>query len=61
MPHDANGKLLQKGDRVKVEFEVVEVYPGADMCNVQLRNVVARKDGVQDGWTTTANTLEKKD
>ena len=35
MPHDANGNLLKKGDRVTVEFEVREVWESAD-CNVTL-------------------------
>lgn len=63
MPHDVKGQLLQKGDKVKIEFEVVEVYPGAQMCNVQLKQVVGRSDGHEgtyhDHYTCTASTVEK--
>lgn len=40
--HDVNGAELKKGDRVLVEFEVTELYPGNDACNVSLTAVHAQ-------------------
>lgn len=40
MPHDKNGVLLAKGDKVLIEFTVRDVYPGADMCNVTLERAI---------------------
>ena len=37
MPHDKNGKLLNVGDRVTVEFEVTEIHMAEDYCNTTLR------------------------
>ena len=38
--HDRNGRLIKKGDIVKIEYEVVDTSPGTDYCNVTLRPVV---------------------
>jgi hypothetical protein len=39
MPHDRNGKELRKGDRVTMEFDVLDVSIGEDACNVHLAAV----------------------
>lgn len=36
MPHDANGRLVEVGQRVAVEFEVREVNSSPDYCNCTL-------------------------
>jgi hypothetical protein len=42
MPHDRNGKELRKGDRVTMEFDVLDVSIGEDACNVHLAAVAPR-------------------
>jgi hypothetical protein len=42
MPHDAKGRLIQVGDKVAIEFEVLEVFEG-DFCNMKLRSVLPMK------------------
>jgi hypothetical protein len=39
MPHDRNGKELRKGDRVTMEFDVLDVSMSDDGCNVHLAAV----------------------
>ena len=39
MPHDKNGKLVEKGATVNVSFKVVDVYTGDDYCNASLETV----------------------
>lgn len=57
MPHDKNGKVLQAGDKVLIEMTVRELYPGADMCNV---NLVRNVEGEQQlSLTCQAKQLEK--
>ncbi len=36
MPHDANGNVINKGDRVMVPCVVTDVQPGAEYCNCTL-------------------------
>jgi hypothetical protein len=36
MPHDKLGQELREGDTVTLEMTVKALYPGAEMCNVQL-------------------------
>jgi hypothetical protein len=59
MPHDVKGQELKKGDKVVIEGEVDEVYPGADMCNVRVKTKHVRSDGLNDTLTTTASLVEK--
>lgn len=40
MPHDKNGKELQVGDIVKVEFRVERLDTAIDYCNVSLKSVI---------------------
>ena len=46
MPHDQNGRELKPGDRVTVEFEVANVYPGAEQCNITLTRAVPGEQGL---------------
>lgn len=41
MPHDKNGKLVEKGAKVRVDFVVTEVYQteGDGYCNASLETV----------------------
>jgi hypothetical protein len=59
MPHDVKGQELKVGDKVMLEGEVTEVYPGARMCNVSVKSKHVREDGLHDTLTTTASLVEK--
>lgn len=39
MPHDINGKKLKVGDRVTMEFTVLDVMTNEDYCNCTLASV----------------------
>lgn len=54
--HDVNGAEIKKGDRVLVEFEVADLYPGNDACNVSLCAVHAQSSGYKP--TLTLNTKQ---
>lgn len=41
--HDANGKLLQKGDVVLIPAVITELQPGEDFCNVSVESVFGRR------------------
>lgn len=40
MSHDKNGKLVQVGDVVAVEFKVKSVMGGEDFCNCSLESII---------------------
>lgn len=40
MPHDKNGSLIQKGDRVLIECEVQEVSESLEYCNIKVKPVI---------------------
>ncbi len=40
MPHDKNGTLVEKGDRVLVEFVVEDVQQSEDYCNLTVKTVL---------------------
>ncbi len=39
MPHDANGRVIQKGDRVDVPCVVTSISTGEEYCNCSLETV----------------------
>ncbi len=39
MPHDKNGRVVEPGQRVTVEFIVKHVHQAEDYCNVDLESV----------------------
>ncbi len=39
MPHDVNGRVIKKGDRVNVRCVVKEVQAGEEYCNCLLETV----------------------
>lgn len=59
MPHDKRGVLLQPGDKVRMEFTVKEVHPGAETCNVSL--VRLEPEEQQLYLTCQAKQVEKID
>lgn len=48
MPHDRNGKPIEKGDEVLIRATVVDVYAGEKLCNANFR-VVDPADLAADG------------
>lgn len=55
--HDKNGNELHVGDKVTVEFEITNLYPGAETCNCTLARAV---EGEQALWLTAqAKQTEK--
>lgn len=40
MPHDGNGNVVRKGDRVMVCFEVENVTESEDYCNMLIKPVI---------------------
>jgi hypothetical protein len=45
MPHDIEGRLINPGDTVTVEFTVTAVQEGEDYCNLNLQTVEPMKPG----------------
>lgn len=45
MPHDMNDRLLQVGDRVTVEFEVVSISTAEEYCNCNIATVIPMYPG----------------
>ena len=45
MSHDKNGTLIQAGDRVTVEFEVLDVSATEDFCNCKCYSVIPMLPG----------------
>lgn len=59
MPHDCDGREIKQGDRVLIEFEVINVTESeSGLCNVFLRSVRERKDGIPEGFTCSAAVCE---
>jgi hypothetical protein len=58
MPHDRNGRLVQKGDTVLVPMTVVEVYSAEDYCNVQLKIEGENGPGRITGGSLTLNARQ---
>lgn len=57
MPHDARGLELKVGDRVMMIFEVKDVSPAVDYCNVTL--LVPGEHGPENVVSTVvANTKQ---
>lgn len=47
--HDAKGRPLNKGDKVRIEATVVELYATEDFCNVSVETVLGRRpDGAKE-------------
>lgn len=59
MPHDCDGREIKQGDRVLIEFEVLNVTETeSGLSNVYLRSVRERKDGIQEGFTCSSAVCE---
>jgi hypothetical protein len=56
--HDANGTPINKGDRVLIPCEVLEVYPGPDYCNVSVRTTLGRRPDGQRETFSAINTAQ---
>ena len=62
MPHDRDGKLLEVGDKVTVEFEVTEVHPNEEYCNVTLLTVEPMfPEDRRDSYTMNTKQVVKQD
>lgn len=47
--HDAKGRPLAKGDKVRIDATIVELYPSEDYCNVSIETVLGRRpDGSKE-------------
>jgi hypothetical protein len=47
--HDANGKVLAKGDVVFIPAVITDLYAGEDFCNATLQTVYGRRpDGAHE-------------
>jgi len=59
MPHDKNGKLVENGARVRVDFIVTNVYQteGDGYCNASLETVEPMFPG-QHKTSLTVNTKQ---
>lgn len=53
--HDANGIPMNVGDEVELKARVVETWPGADICNAQVR-IVDPITGEDGQFTVTLNS-----
>lgn len=56
MPHDRNGNIIKKGDRVLLEAVVEEVYEGEEYCNAQFR-IGAPEGSMQGKWDSDHENL----
>lgn len=61
MPHDKNGTLLQKGDRVTMELEVQSISPGETACNVSLQAVERPEGEYAPSVTCNSRFVAKKE
>lgn len=61
MPHDKNGQVLEVGDIVSAQFEVVAIQKSEEYCNATLRTVELMPpytDEVMGKSTVTMNTKQ---
>ena len=58
MPHDRNGNLIQKGDRVTFTGTVTEVYPDAEDCNFMVE-IDPAEGAYQPSLTCSTKLCEK--
>lgn len=58
MPHDKNGNLVEKGDRVLIEYEVESVQAAEDYCNMNIRPVIPMPGVNAWNGAITANTKQ---
>lgn len=58
--HDKNGHPLKVGDRVTVEFEIVEVAATEEFCNANLKTVepMYPSDRRDSYWLNTKQTVK---
>lgn len=60
MPHDTFGNKLEKGDRVLIEAEVVEVFPTETGCNVQFKIISHQsRDEYHPTFTCNSKLVQK--
>ena len=57
MPHDANGKLLQKGDEVLIRAVVQDVQAAEDYCNCTVKTKTPMPP-YTEGTAITLNTKQ---
>ncbi len=58
MPHDNSGRLIQKGDKVAIVFEVTDVQPGEDFCNCTLKSLIPMPPSNTSYATLVVNTKQ---
>lgn len=61
MPHDANGSLLQKGDKVVAKFVIDEISQNENECNITLKSIVEvdGRDVSTSFWLNSKQTVKE--